>query len=142
MAKDSIFERLSRTDTYASRKLKEKKLTVKDNGRPLYNIEINDEVPDMPALNSTRSNESESTKRSTFSSSTASSRRSVKSYGSRSVSSRGSSGSSVFDRLHKQGTLSSVRKDKKSDFYDDTKDKKFQAEDYLRDLKGNTRIFG
>ncbi len=148
----SVFDRLSGTDTYASRRLKERKVTTKDGGRPLYNIEINDEVnaeDSTPPLHSTLSNDS---KRSAFSYSTASSGRSYRSTSSRSArggisssrsfSSQTSSGSrsSVFDRLANQGTKSSLRKHKKSELYDNTKDKKFQAEDYLRDLKGNTRI--
>jgi hypothetical protein len=137
----SVFDRLSATDTYASRRLKEKKLTVKDSGRPLYNIQINNEVPEIPPLNSTLSSGSGTSKRSAFSNSTASSGRSSRNFSSsRSFSSQASSRSSVFDRLASQGTKSSMRKHKKSDTYDSKKDKQFQAEHYLRDLKGNTRI--
>ncbi|GFH48899.1 predicted protein [Chaetoceros tenuissimus] len=40
MAKSSVFDRLSNTETYASKRLKEKKQVVEEEGRPLYNIEV------------------------------------------------------------------------------------------------------
>lgn len=37
---DSFFDRMSRSDTYASRKLKERRFKVKEDGRPLFNLEV------------------------------------------------------------------------------------------------------
>lgn len=141
--KQSIFDRLSGTDTYASRRLKEKKVTAGSGGRPLFNIVINDESRKAPALKSTGSSGSGNSRRSGFTQSTAgtsstgSSSRSATSR-AHSFASQASSGS-VFDRLASHGTKSSMRKHKKSDTYDSVKDKRFQAEHYLRNFKGNTR---
>ena len=126
---------------FNDRRLKERKNTLKDGGRPLFNIEI--ENSEIPSLNSVGSGDSSFSRRSAFSSSTASSSsvgsvRSNRSTSSRSTPSQGS----VFDRLAATGTKSSLRKHMKSDTYDATKDKKSAEEDLLRNYtEGSTKVF-
>jgi hypothetical protein len=149
MAKGSqsnIFDRLSKTETYASKRLKEKRQTVKDGGRPLFQIELDsrsstsssDGIPATKSSDSGGSKMSRSTNLTCVSS--ASSVASGKSF-SAARSTTSTRQGSIFDRLYKTGTSSSLRKHKKSDTYDDTKDKAFHAQDLLRDYgKGSTRV--
>jgi hypothetical protein len=142
----SVFDRLSKTDTYASKRLKEKRQTVRDGGRPLFNIEINSQplnaldnkIPGIKSSTSADSKMSRQTNRTSVSST--SSVNTGKSFSARSSSTSNPQGS-IYDRLYSTGTKSSLRKHKKSDVYDDTKDKTFDAQDLLRDYgKGSTRI--
>lgn len=111
----SVFDRLSQTDTYASRRLKEKVPKPKETGRPLYNIEIESEPKypyssrgeHIPRINKASSNSTASTCSSSSNTQNSSIRRS------------NSRSGSIFDRLAKTGTQSSLRKDKTSLTYDD-----------------------
>lgn len=144
-SQSSIFDRLSKTETYASKRLKEKRQTVKDGGRPLFQIELDsqpstssDDIPAIKSSDSGGSKMSRSTNLTCMSS--ASSVASGKSFRTARSTTSTRQGS-IFDRLYKTGTSSSLRKHKKSDTYDDTKDKAFHAQDLLRDYgKGSTRI--
>jgi hypothetical protein len=145
-SQSSIFDRLSKTDTYASKRLKEKRQVVKDGGRPLFNIELESQPSTssdtIPEIKYSGSGDSKTTRYTNLTcASSASSVASGKSFSARSSSTNSKRQGSVFDRLYKTGTSSSLRKHKKSDTYDDTKDKAFDAQDLLRDYgKGSTRI--
>ena len=128
---ESFFERMSRTETYASRKMKERRLKVKQDGRPLFNLEVEAEPsPTNSAV--TRSSTTSATIGRTFSSDA-----SVKSNYSRSSS----RGGNVFERLASTGTKSSIRKSKISEEYDSINEG-VRKNALLRDLKGSTLLFG
>lgn len=145
MAKSSVFDRLSNTETYASKRLKEKKQVVEEEGRPLYNIEVDSQsksfdsnslVPaeSMDSTTSFRSRRSTTSKMSVSSNSSVSSR---STFSSKSNFSRGS----IFERLAYTHTTSSSRKDKTSGNFDKKKDQRFQAEDMLRTYGNGTTRF-
>ena len=146
MAKSSVFERLSNTETYASKRLKEKKQVVEEEGRPLYNIEVDSQSKSFDSnslvpAESVDSNTSFRSRRSTTSKMSVSSNSSVSSrstFGSKSNFSRGGS---IFERLAYTHTTSSSRKDKTSGNFDKKKDKRFQAEDMLRTYGNGTTRF-
>jgi len=145
----SVFERLARTDTYASKRLKEKRKILKDSGRPFHNnieIEPNSSPPNVSTLSAVPSTDNSSNgggrRRSNGSKSTiprASAVPSSKSFSSNRSSATSRSDRSVFDRLASTGTKSSLRKHKKSSTYDETKDNCFQGHDMLR---GNGKGIG
>mmetsp|Transcript_1731 Transcript_1731/g.3147 ORF Transcript_1731/g.3147 Transcript_1731/m.3147 type:complete len:170 (+) Transcript_1731:135-644(+) len=155
---NNIFERLSRTETYASaskKRSKEKRRIVKVDvvvGRPLFNIAPPHEEELVVLLNSRHLSTSPSSiveasipgvKRSSGNTAGDSNNSACSSSTNLTTTFKRRSGrsSSVFDRLYKTGTTSSLRKHKKSDNYDDTKDKTFYAQDLLRDYgKGHTRL--
>eukprot|EP00557_Chaetoceros_sp_GSL56_P004342 CAMPEP_0176497022 /NCGR_PEP_ID=MMETSP0200_2-20121128/11500_1 /TAXON_ID=947934 /ORGANISM="Chaetoceros sp., Strain GSL56" /LENGTH=164 /DNA_ID=CAMNT_0017895003 /DNA_START=131 /DNA_END=625 /DNA_ORIENTATION=+ len=151
---NNIFDRLSKTETYASKRLKEKRRIVKGEGRPLFNIEVDPqeqpstssssifEARSIPGIKASSSGDSKNSRSTNLTSvSSTSSVASGKSFSARSTISTSNRQGSVFDRLYKTGTTSSLRKHKKSDDYDDTKDKAFLAQDLLRDYgKGHTRL--
>lgn len=127
---ESFFERMSRTETYASRKMKERRHKVKQDGRPLFNLEVEAE-PSPTNSTVTRSSANSSTIGRTFSSDA-----SVKSNYSRS-----SRGGNVFERLASTGTKSSIRKSKVSEEYDSINEG-VRKNALIRDLKGSTLLFG
>ena len=104
----NIYDRLSRTDTYASRKLKEKVQRTNEGGRPLFKKEL-----DKEALNAynTRTNTIPTIKHSNSGTTASTSSRSSLSNTSTTRS------TSVFDRLATTGTKSSLRKHKQSATY-------------------------
>lgn len=155
----SLFDRLAKTDTYASRRLKEKRFIQSDDnaaiGRPLYRIDVSDSkkstgsprgVTDITPASSFSS-------RSTASTYSTRSRSSIpaspmKKTSSRPRSAASSVGSpasasggrqSVFDRLANTGTKSSLRKHKKSDLYVDIKERP-KEESLLREFEGDTNV--
>jgi hypothetical protein len=108
---ERFFDRLTRTETYASSKMKEKVKRPNESGRPLYNIEL-DTKPDYPVIKQSHSNSTAKTSSSSLS------YKSGRSVGSTSISNSRSRGSgSIFDRLASTGTKSSICKDKKSATY-------------------------
>ncbi len=141
--RDNFYNRLSRTETYASKRLKQKKEKPKDTdkGRPLYNIEIepydslnghdNGHDKAVGGIQHVRSSSTFNTvstslsSSSSFSSSSSSSstRKRFSQSRSRCNGSGSTTGSgvarrqSVFDRLANTGTKSSLRKHKKSATY-------------------------
>jgi len=144
MGKENFWDRLSTTETYASRKLKEKKITVKSAGRPLYNIEIPPEPTSTtraseisPSLSQVSS--FSATSRSIATSNSYMSTSSRKSFASSRSSRTTSSQGSVFDRLSSTGTKSSLRKHKKSELYDNVKEIR-KEEGLLRKFEGNTNV--
>lgn len=128
---ESFFERMSRTETYASRKMKERRSKVKQDGRPLFNVEVEAE-PSPTNSTITRSSTNSATIGRTFSSDA-----SVKSNYSRSSA----RGGNVFDRLASTGTKSSIRKSKMSEDYD-TVDEGTRKNTLIRKFEGNTLLFG
>lgn len=144
MPSDSFFERMSKTDTYASRKFKERsRLKVKTEGRPVFIGEIDESCGGISPSESAYSKAS-----------TNSSKRSMASDGSRksmvnssykartsSASTSSTTGASVFDRLSSTGTKSYLKKSKSSDQYDSAASPKRQHP-LMREFKGNTAFFG
>jgi len=119
--REDFYDRLSRTDTYASRRLKERKLKPNDTGRPLFNIEIEPQDSlDGHGIKSVRSSSSMNTNSTSSSSTSRASGRFCQRSGSSGRS--GSSRQSVFDRLSNTGTKSSLRKHKKSATYVEEED--------------------
>jgi hypothetical protein len=145
--RESIFDRLSRTDTYASRKLKEKVHNLnKEPGRPLFNIEVQLQhnnssahvltestfsVSSIPEIKNSYSSGTTGTVSTCSSNSisgcskastrTESARRSASESASTSTH-KGPQSQSVFDRLANTGTKSSLRKHKKSATYIEEED--------------------
>lgn len=122
-----LFDKLSSTETYASKQLKQRPIMHKDPGRPLYSIEIEPDYQ-CPILKSVSCESSTSTA-TDFSYSYP-----------RSSNSR----NQIFDRLASTGTFSSLCKLRKSKVFDEED----RTETYndaagtvlLREFKGITRL--
>ena len=132
-ASSNLYDRLSRTDTYASRGLKEKVLKAKESGRPLFKIELEMEASwthdRIPKIKPTSSGSTVSTCSTTLSGGLSKS--------SQRVTGRNKNKSqSIYERLASTGTKSSLRKHKQSAIYANDDDtiaesmKKFHCRDF------------
>ncbi len=127
----NLYDRLSRTDTYASRRLKEKVQRTGDIGRPLFKLELEKEALCTYKYGGVHHNIKQSSSGTTVSTSSIGNNNT-----NRSSKNRRKGGQSIFDRLASTGTKSSLRKHKQSATFvndDDTiaeSMKKFHCRDF------------